>query len=375
MEIKINRNIFIKKIRMLSKVLKDNKVKPILSKIFAEVKNGKLVFTATNLETTINTSMEIEELIEEGKITLDFIIIDEYLKELKDDFILIKSKEMLLEIKSSDSISEFSMLNPEDFPNVFENVDLNEDGIEMEVSKFISNLEKVIISANISSGDIALSSVRLEKIDNTLRFVTTDTFRLTYLEDKIDSNVTDFAKNIDLDAVLSLIKILKNEDKDKKILILFKDSKVYFKTDEMLLTSKLVELTFPDYEKILKMSTYNKILKMKNEELTSLLKRVLVFVRTNNDSKNGATFNFENNKINVSGINEIAKINESLDADFQGDALKIALNVKYILDFLQFIDKDDTVVVELFKINSSIKIYNEKDKSYNYTLMPLALRD
>ena len=48
---------------------------------------NKIYFTGTNLDTTIKTSIDVNEVIREGEVAFYYSIIDEYLKEIKDEFI------------------------------------------------------------------------------------------------------------------------------------------------------------------------------------------------------------------------------------------------------------------------------------------------
>ena len=86
MHIKVNRQNFLSAIRIVEKSVKENKIKPILSCIYAKVKGNKIYFTGTNLDTTIKTSIDVNEVIREGEVAFYYSIIDEYLKEIKDEF-------------------------------------------------------------------------------------------------------------------------------------------------------------------------------------------------------------------------------------------------------------------------------------------------
>ena len=106
-----------------------------------------------------------------------------------------------------------------------------------------------------------------------------------------------------------------------------------------------------------------------------VLKRIQIFVRSNLDSKYGAVFEFKNSAMHVKGVSSIAKIKEELDIDYSGEDLKISLNVKFLLEFLQNFDKESDVVIELKESNSSVRIASVDDENYIYVVMPLALKD
>ena len=117
-----------------------------------------------------------------------------------------------------------------------------------------------------------------------------------------------------------------------------------------------------------------------NEKLTNLLKRILIFSRSNSESKYSSTYEFKHNeenknKMTVSALNELARINEELDVNFEGEDLKISLNSKYLLEFIQNISKEKELVLEFMYSNSAVKVYEKDNDEYIYILMPLALRE
>ena len=118
MIVKVNRGEFLKKLRTVEKAVSENKIKPIISCVYLEAKEeNTLFFCGTNLELTITSIME-SEVLEKGKIVFQPQIIDEYVKELSDDVILLKSEDSTLIIETGDSSSEFSLMNADEFPMV-----------------------------------------------------------------------------------------------------------------------------------------------------------------------------------------------------------------------------------------------------------------
>ena len=141
-----------------------------------------------------------------------------------------------------------------------------------------------------------------------------------------------------------------------------------------------VTLRFPNYAEILSNISYDKKLFINNEKLTNLLKRILIFSRSNAESKYSSTYEFKTNeenqnKMSISALNEIARINEELDVNFEGENLKISLNSKYLLEFIQNIPKEKELVLEFMYSNSAVKVYEKDSEEYIYILMPLALRE
>ena len=381
MHIKVNRQNFLSAIRIVEKSIKENKIKPILSCIYAKVKGNKIYFTGTNLDTTIKTSIDVNEVIREGEVAFYYSIIDEYLKEIKDEFVVLRVENgNILFIETEDSTTEYDVFSAEDYPNTFENVILNENNFKFEMpsQELVNIFEKVLFSAD-TPDNIAMNCIRIESILKHLHFVSTNTYRLTFLKKNIDKDILDFSVSVPADTISSLIKIIKGLD-NELIKIYKEDAHLYFQYKDTTIITKLIELRFPNYAEILSNISYDKKLYINNEKLTNLLKRILIFSRSNSESKYSSTYEFKhgeenNNKMSISALNEIARINEELDVNFEGEDLKISLNSKYLLEFIQNIPKEKELVLEFMYSNSAVKVYEKDNDEYIYILMPLALRE
>ena len=382
MHIKVNRQNFLSAIRIVEKSIKENKIKPILSCIYAKVKGNKIYFTGTNLDTTIKTSIDVNEVIREGEVAFYYSIIDEYLKEIKDEFVVLRVENgNILFIETEDSTTEYDVFSAEDYPNTFENIILNENNFKFEMpsQELVNIFEKVLFSAD-TPDNIAMNCIRIESILKHLHFVSTNTYRLTFLKKNIDKDIPDFSVSVPADTISSIIKIIKGLD-NEVIKIYKEDAHLYFQYKDTTIITKLIELRFPNYAEILSNISYDKKLYINNEKLTNLLKRILIFSRSNSESKYSSTYEFKhseennNNKMSISALNEIARINEELDVNFEGEDLKISLNSKYLLEFIQNIPKEKELVLEFMYSNSAVKVYEKDNDNYIYILMPLALRE
>lgn len=381
MHIKVNRQNFLTAVRIVEKSIKDNKIKPILSCVYAKVKDNKVYFTGTNLDTTIKTSIDVNEVIREGEVAFSPSIIDEYLKEIKDEFAVLRVENgNILFIETEDSTTEYDVFTTEDYPNTFENINLNENNFKFEMpsQELVEIFEKVLFSAD-TPDNIAMNCIRIESNNKTLNFVSTNTYRLTYLKKDVEKEINDFAVSVPADTISSIVKIVKGLD-NELIKIYKEDAHLYFKYKETTIITKLIELRFPNYADILSNITYDKKLSINNETFTNLLKRVLIFSRSNMESKYSSTYQFKHgingeSKLIISALNDIARINEELNISFEGEDLKISLNSKYLLEFIQNIPKEKELVLEFMYANSAVKVYEKDNENYIYILMPLALRD
>ncbi|MDY4800698.1 DNA polymerase III subunit beta [Fusobacterium mortiferum] len=376
MKIQIERIEFLKRLKVVEKTITENKIKPIISCAYIETRGDNLFFCGTNLETTITTEMKCKEVIESGKIVFQHQLVEEYLKELKDEFVVFSEIDGNLVIESSDSSSEFSLMNVEDFPKILVDEDFSqkEEIFKINSIELAEILEKVKYAASSSSDNLSINCVRMENENKKLKFITTDTYRLVYLEKEIEKINENIDVSIPLNTVEALTKLLRSIE-STDISFYFINRQIFFKMEEVLVISRIIDMSFPNYKGILGNNSYNKKLTINAEVFLKMLKRITIFVRNNNETKYGATFYLEKKEMQVHGVNEVAKINEVLEVNYEGENIKIALNTKFLSDFVQTLNKNKDITLEFIASNSSVKIKEEEANNYLYVLMPLALKD
>lgn len=376
MKIQIERIEFLKRLKVVEKTITENKIKPIISCAYIETRGDNLFFCGTNLETTITTEMKCKEVIESGKMVFQHQLVEEYLKELKDEFVVFSEIDGNLVIESSDSSSEFSLMNVEDFPKILVDEDFSqkEEIFKINSIELAEILEKVKYAASSSSDNLSINCVRMENENKKLKFITTDTYRLVYLEKEIEKINENIDVSIPLNTVEALTKLLRSIE-STDISFYFINRQIFFKMEEVLVISRIIDMSFPNYKGILGNNSYNKKLTINAEVFLKMLKRITIFVRNNNETKYGATFYLEKKEMQVHGVNEVAKINEVLEVNYEGENIKIALNTKFLSDFVQTLNKNKDITLEFIASNSSVKIKEEEANDYLYVLMPLALKD
>lgn len=310
MILKVNRLEFLKKIKIVEKAINENKIRPIISYVYIETRENKLWFCGTNLELTISTHMECE-ILREGKAVFQHNLVEEYLKEIKDEEITLNINEDVLTIETSDSASEFILMNAEEFPKIQE-PDLNEEEFEFKLKKLdlADYFDKVKFSASMSSDNLSINCIRMEIENNKIKFISTDTYRLTYLEHEYSHSDEMFKVSIPINTIDAMSKLLRNGNEDE-IAFTQKNKQLYFKLGNISIISRVIDLPFPNYKTILEASGYNKKLQINRVEFEKMLKRIQIFVKNNAESKFGAIFTLSGDNIDIEGIGEIAKAKEA----------------------------------------------------------------
>ncbi len=108
LKINIERKVFLKGLQVVEQAIEDNKIRPVISGIYLEAKDNKIVMKGTDLERTINIIVD-GEIEEEGVIVFSHKMIEEYLKEVATQRIKLIEEEGKIIVETSESTSEFSI--------------------------------------------------------------------------------------------------------------------------------------------------------------------------------------------------------------------------------------------------------------------------
>ena len=369
----VDRKSLLRAMTIVENAVTENKIREVLSGIYIETNEGKAILRGTDLELSINTEIKAQ-VEEDGKIVIKHKLIEEFLKQISDDKITLIEEKGKLIIQASSTNTEFSLYDVENFP-VQSRL---ENGVEyiFEKGKLLNNIENVKISASPNPENLAVNCIRVEIEENKLKLVSSDTYRLTYIEEDLEDsqrNKENLSLSIPLKTIDGLIKIMKLID-EEKIVVKSDGSKVFFKLSNVEILTRTIDLQFPDYKSILNNSQHNKKILLNTKDFLSVLRRTAIFVRDNKESKNGGIFNFSNNKLLLTGTSENAQIKEEIVTIQEGEDLRISLNVKFLLDFISTI-KGKVTVLELLNNKSSVIVKDEDNDKSLYFTMPLALRE
>ncbi|NWO19953.1 DNA polymerase III subunit beta [Leptotrichia sp. oral taxon 223] len=369
----VDRKSLLKAITIVENAVTENKIREVLSGIYIETNEGKAILRGTDLELSINTKIEAQ-VEEDGKIVIKHKLIEEFLKQISDEKITLIEENGKLIIQASSTNTEFSLYDAENFPVQSK----LENGVEyvFEKEKLLNNIENVKISASPNPENLAVNCIRVEIEEDKLKLVSSDTYRLTYIEEDLDDTQKgkeNLSLSIPLKTIDGLIKIMKLID-EENITVKSDGSKVFFQFSNVEILTRTIDLQFPDYKSILNNSQHNKKILLNTKDFLSVLRRTAIFVRDNKEAKNGGIFNFANNRLLLTGTSENAQIKEEIATIQEGDDLKISLNVRFLLDYISTI-KGKVTVLELLNNKSSVIVRDEDNDKSLYFTMPLALRE
>lgn len=343
---------------------------PVLANILLEASKNKLNISATNLEMSVALSVGAK-VEEEGKLTVPSRIITEIVSNLNKGQLFLKSEKENLIVKNSDVESKLSGMNASDFPDIPSG--LGSGNILFSLNDFALVNSKVLFSVSSEETRPVLTGVLTILRDNEVSFVATDGFRLSQLKMKKNTSVDEEKRIIIPKSTLSEVVRVSS---DENINFSYKksDNMILFGYDNALLSSRIIEGEFPDFERIIPKESGIKLDVDKDDFLRNI-KLASVFAK---DSANVIKMEIGKGFINVlSESQQYGKQNSKLDAKIDGDVPEkfvIAFNFKFLEDFVNSV-VGQNIKMEMSGPSDPVLFLDPKTNDYLHIIMPIRLQE
>ena len=201
---------------------------------------------------------------------------------------------------------------------------------------------------------------------SNLTFVGTDGHRLATSSALLSTSIDEIPGVIIPKKTINELSKLLSENHDN-LEIDISSNKIIFYIDKLILISKLIDGSFPDYTRVIPKNNKNDLM-INRENLLSAVDRVSTIA---NEKSPSIKFKLLENLINLSSVNnENSTATEDIKANYKGNEIEIGFNSKYVMDILDNLEGKDIKIS--FNDNSNPIIIQEKNESENiYVLMPM----
>ena len=359
-------------IRIVERATVVKGLQPVLANILIEtVGDGQIKFTATDFDLSITTLFDAQ-IEEEGKITLPAKKLGDIISRLQDELVRVEVVASTATITCKKSKFDIIGISASEFPRVEEDI-VEEDSIEIETKPFTKAIRQVVSAAAGYETNNLLSGVVCEVNKNILEMAATDGNRLARVREVVTNNSADGEKVFEMLisskvlAELSKVSLLTEADNIK---ISKEAKKIVISLDKTKIITRLMQGQFPKYNQLIPQS-FPKEAKVDKNILIAALERVAVMV---NEKNSIVKFEFEEGALKLSGDSpEAGNSQDVIDIKYSGEALAIAFNYKFVLEFLKIVESDE-IIIQLNTPLSATVFAPSSDEDYIYLVMPVQLR-
>ncbi len=342
MKFTISSSALLSTLSTTGKVVSNKNTLPILDYFLFDLKDGILKVTASDLETTLITTVAVDGVEREGTIAAPVKLMLDSLKEFSEQPLTIEADENTWEItvswkSGSLKIPGTSGLGYPALPELAE----DKAEVELEVDMMIGGINKTIFATADDHLRPIMNGIYVNIAEGEVTFVATDAHKLVKYNSQAEvAAASSFILPKKPSNLLRSI-LLKEEDAVK---VSFDKKNVVFNLSGSTLVCRLIEGVYPNYNAVIPTANPNKVI-VDRVELLNAIKRVAV---CSNQATNLVEFNIDANTINLAtkDLDFSYSAQETVMCAYEGSAITIGFKSTFLVDILSNIETP-SVVIEL----------------------------
>ncbi|MCU4165050.1 DNA polymerase III subunit beta [Carboxylicivirga caseinilyticus] len=331
-------------LQAISRVISNKSTLPILDNFLFDLKDNKLVLTASDLEVTMVTSLDLENSDGEGIIALPSRILLETLKKFPEQPLNFDINMDNYGVSIITEKGKFSVVgqNGEDFPEL-PNLDGDKSSsLQVSVDLLQMGINKTLFATADDELRPVMNGILVELSPENMTFVASDSHKLVRYR-RMDAK-TDFEASFILPKKpAGLLKnVLPKETGD--VVVEFDDKNAFFTLPNYKLVCRLVEGNYPSYNAVIPQDNPYKVI-IDRSEFHNTLGRVSIF---SNQASNLVKLKMANNELTVSAqdIDFSISAYERISCQYEGDEMEIGFKSGFLADILDNLNSTD-VILEL----------------------------
>ncbi len=344
MKFSVSSSSLLAKLQVAGNALASNPVIPILEDFYCSLKGNILTIAASNLEMTISSELEVNGK-QDGAIAIPGKTLLETLRSMPEQPVHFNIHPETRQIEITSSSGKYKLVGEksEDYPEIAKPTD--EIKFSFAAEKLVNAIDRCAFATSNDEMRQAMKGVFLTAEGKQLTFVATDAHKLVKYSFSNHEVKSGFSIIITKKSLLALKGIL---PKDGDLQMYIGKTKAFFEFQNTLLSSRLIEAKFPDYNAVIPLSNPNK-LTVNRHALISSLKRLALYA---NKSTHQVVFNIQPKSLTVTSqdLDLNNEATEQLACEYSGEVLNIGFNAKFLIEMLSVMPGEE-VVMELSQPN------------------------
>ena len=376
MKVRIGREELLTGLQRVQGVVEKRNTMPILSNILLEAKHDGAEIVATDLEIGMR-GLYKATVLEAGGVTISSRKLYEIIKELPSGEIELTSGDNnWTTIQAGKSQFKVVGLPSGDYPAL---PSIEREGLTpLAGAGLLELIRKTLFAAGDNDARYILNGLLVsltttEKKTTLLRLVGTDGHRLAVAEREVGTPnakqpAQDIKAIIPKKAAQEMRRLLE-EGGDEEPLIGFTKNLMIFRKSGLLLTSRLMEGNYPNYQQVVPKESGKRIV-VNRGLLESALRRVSVLSK---DKANAVKVSFAPGGMTLFSSNpDYGEATEELVARYEGEALNTGFNARYLLDALSVMD-GESVSLQMDTALSPCLIQEAESPGFKCVVMPIKI--
>jgi DNA polymerase-3 subunit beta len=354
MRVVISQELLAGTLSAVGKAVSTRTINPVLSYVHIIAEPDSLTFTATDGDFTIRRQVAVSGA-EPGRILAPARLLADLIARLPKKEVTLAAANNQLNVSSGRSNYDLTTLSDENFPELpsFEGKRL----ATLSCALLKRGLQQTVFSA------VKESSTGGVHYTNGVLF----SFKR---QDGVTSEGAERDLLLPARVADELEKMLP-DDEDAAVELFHESNQVFFRFGNQLVASALLDVRFPDYERVIPKDINSRV-QVQRDEVTDALGRVLLVCRQKDQNPIGRVETNETTMTISSDAGEIGRGSEELAAEIAGPQIRMAINPQFLIDALKHLSGDQVTVNWITEV-TPIMITSPREPDFTYIVMPIRL--
>lgn len=347
----------LRQLQAISGALQTSTPLPILENFLFELGPGTLKASASDLETTMSTTLEVDSK-ESGKVAVPAKILLDTLKTFSEQPLTFKVSKDISQVEISSDAGKYKLtcLNGDEFPRL--PVISNPDTITMSADVLNDAITRTLFATGNDELRPVMTGVYCQIGQDGAIFVATDAHRLVrYRRSDIRSE-----KETSFILPKKPLTLLRSNlpGTNTQVKISYNEANAFFSFDNVDLICRLIDGRYPNYEAVIPLDNPNR-LTIDRVSFLNAIRRVSIF---SNKTTHQVKFRIAGSQIDISAedVDFGNDANERLTCSYEGKDMEIAFNARFITDMLNNLEAEN-ILLELSLPNRAGLLSPPKDES------------
>ncbi len=369
MKLTVSRETFLSRLSVAVRGASTRSAIQTLAGVLIRVDDDRAELQATDMELGVRIGLETTEaspgvVVVPGRLLLDVV------RSLPQDQVTLEHRvsHQDVEVVSGPARFHLRTLPAEDFPKLPEPP--AEGALTVPATAFVDTIARVARSASRDETRPHLTGVLVTAAGTDLRMVATDSYRLSVKETVLEAELDGTLEaNIPARTLQELGRIASASDAEE-ITVAALENQVVFGVADVVLSSRLVEGRFPNYQQLLP-DSYEHELRVSRVELLEVVRRVGLLAQKNAPLR----LRFSEGQLDVSAQTpDVGEASESLPVPFGGDEpLEIGFNPEFFREGLESTESDELVLKLISPLRPGLIQTGDEGAGFLYLVMPIRL--
>lgn len=362
---------------MVSKVINSKNTLPILDNFLFEIKDNVLTITASDLETTLITELQLNSSDTDGRIAIQAKLLTETLKEFPEQPLTFEVNEEgsgKFGVKIISDRGEFNVMaqSGDDYPTLppRDGESLCKMMISPEI--LLTGVTKTLFATADDELRPVMNGIYIELSPENVTFVASDAHKLVRYRRTDAHSEVEAAFILPKKPASLLRNILTKQEED--VVLEFDKQNAFITLDNYKLVCRLIDGTYPRYASVIPQNNDNKVI-VDRVDFYSTVSRVAKF---SNSATNLIKMSIADNKMEISAQDLDYSISavETISCNYSGVAMEIGFKSVFIMEILSNMASSE-VIIELSDSSRAGLFLPQEEESENedtlMLLMPMML--